>query len=240
MSELPGLSSLANQDHTENRSSDNSTNDAASDHALAGSGSPSDPASSLRAAALLTMKPKRRKPTADQPAGLPQRPIPSGLMLNYGEEESSPPTTAASSALDKASTPPGKVVALQVEDNREEGEISDTEATPPAKPKASPRKTQKAKATAAVKKSIKASPKTSPTSAKPPSHAKLPPTSPKQEISLPTPVDGPSAPLAPAFQHGPPQTLSYVVDADHVRPGLASSFSPFGLERSLLADNLYL
>jgi len=74
-----------------------------------------DPASSLRAAALLTLKSKRRKPTSGTSAD--RRPAvddnANALQLDYGQQESEP---------------------IEV-DIREEGEISDTEGTPVIKGK---------------------------------------------------------------------------------------------------------
>jgi hypothetical protein len=64
----------------------------------------SDPASTLRAAALLTLKSKRRKPTVDRPAMDDNAPT---LQLDYGQQE---------------------VVPIEM-DIREEGEISDTEGS---------------------------------------------------------------------------------------------------------------
>lgn len=237
MSEMSGLLSSASLEDPENRpQSEASTNEVTSDKAQDGSASPSDPASSLRAAALLTLKSKRRKPITDQ--GLP-RPIPSGLILNYGEEEY--PVTTAPSSVENTLTSPAKAAPSEVEDNREEGEISDTESTPPAAPKhkAIPKKSMKAKATSVDKKSGKTSAKKSLMSSKPPLHAKVHAASQKQDIALPTPVDGSS--LGPHIQYGIPQVPRYVsqhvVDADHVRPGLASSFHFFrDPGRVLLAD----
>jgi hypothetical protein len=37
-----------------------------------------------------------------------------------------------------------------------------------------------------------------------------------------TPVAGPSTSIAPPFLPAQPQTAPYTLDADHVRPGLAS------------------
>ncbi|KAJ7175950.1 hypothetical protein C8R46DRAFT_1080160 [Mycena filopes] len=80
----------------------------------------SDPADSLRAAALLTLKAKRRKPIVDT-SGSPLRPPPvdHSLRLDYGQDD------IDSSPTDVAMPPPLKP---DPEDpNREEGEISDSE-----------------------------------------------------------------------------------------------------------------
>ncbi|RXW24440.1 hypothetical protein EST38_g1425 [Candolleomyces aberdarensis] len=104
-------------------------------------------ASSLRALALSTLKSKRRKPAAVQPAvpGLsrPLPPVPTldGMQLDYGEDESA---SAAGSWMDV--DPP----VVQDSHMREEGEISDEEGSskrlsakaaaelPPQQPPAAP------------------------------------------------------------------------------------------------------
>ncbi|KAJ6477342.1 hypothetical protein C8R47DRAFT_1219894 [Mycena vitilis] len=90
----------------------------------------SDPASSLRAAALLTLKPKRRKPIVDTDTsgdqGLSQRPPApeTSVQLDYGQEDigSSPTDVAMPSVALKGSHPDSEDGQL-----REEGEISDSE-----------------------------------------------------------------------------------------------------------------
>ncbi|KAK0188033.1 hypothetical protein F5146DRAFT_738167 [Armillaria mellea] len=89
--------------------------------------SPSDPASSLRAAALLTLKSKRRKVAGEQSstAALPARPPPitDSFQLDYGQED-------GSSSTARAPAPgPSKPYPVDMEDGqiREEGEISDSE-----------------------------------------------------------------------------------------------------------------
>jgi len=200
---------------------DTQATDATSDHAIVGSASPSDNASSLRAKALLSLKSKRRKPATDHHdlASPSQRPIPTGLVLNYGEEESLPSTTAPPSAIEKTATfPTTKTMALETEDNREEGEISDTENTLPAAPKAKAF-VKKSKGSSTDKKS---SSNASPTSTNPPAPVK-PLFTPEQQMegTPATPVAGPSTSIAP-FLPAQPQTAPYTLDADHVRPGLAS------------------
>ncbi|KAJ6585077.1 hypothetical protein B0H19DRAFT_409694 [Mycena capillaripes] len=98
----------------------------------------SDPASSLRAAALLTLKSKRRKPIVDTSGGsvLPQRPQPTdtSVQLDYGQEDigSSPTDVAMPSAPLKNPHPDPEDEKL-----REEGEISDSEDAP-SKPVSKP------------------------------------------------------------------------------------------------------
>ncbi|KAJ7784465.1 hypothetical protein B0H16DRAFT_1681862 [Mycena metata] len=79
----------------------------------------SDPADSLRAAALLTLKAKRRKPTVDTNR---QPPTDASLQLDYGQDDidsfsADVPMPTASLALKPDPEDP----------NREEGEISDSE-----------------------------------------------------------------------------------------------------------------
>ncbi|KAI0081661.1 hypothetical protein K474DRAFT_1260203 [Panus rudis PR-1116 ss-1] len=127
-------------------------------------GSDDDPAASLRAAALLTLKSKRSKKQnagSDMPHGLPPRPVTvdaAAIQLDYGQEE--PPSGASSIASSSAPPPPPPKPApapapasapaptafKEDEDpqGREEGEISDSDDTPPrpptpVKPKAQPK-----------------------------------------------------------------------------------------------------
>ncbi|KAF7346436.1 MADS-box domain-containing protein [Mycena sanguinolenta] len=92
--------------------------------------SDSDPASSLRAAALLTLKSKRRKPNVDTSG--PSRPLPTdtSVQLDYGQDD------IGSSPTDVAMPP----LKRDPEDGlmREEGEISDSEEAQ-SKPAASKR-----------------------------------------------------------------------------------------------------
>ncbi|KAF9524288.1 hypothetical protein CPB83DRAFT_618976 [Crepidotus variabilis] len=119
----------------------------------------SDPVSSLRAAALSTLKSKRRKPAIDRSVPISERPQPPKdvFQLDYGQEESSsdvPMADATTSTQapspvqpkqDDLEAPPGRDISL------EEGEISDDEPvvtplrsarkqpTPPRKVFSSPR-----------------------------------------------------------------------------------------------------
>ncbi|KAF9468491.1 hypothetical protein BDZ94DRAFT_1245487 [Collybia nuda] len=88
----------------------------------------SDPASSLRAAALLTLKSKRRKPPIDHSQPLPSRPPPSdiGFQLDYGQEEITPPLTVISEGHSILSRLP-TTKSTEDDQAREEGEISDEE-----------------------------------------------------------------------------------------------------------------
>lgn len=96
-----------------------------------------DPASSLRAAALLTLKSnKRRKPTKDHNSSLARRPPTDEifLQLDYGQEQDSAqtshqPTHPQAEVQPQPQPQPPEADPGQI---REEGEISDTEGTVPA------------------------------------------------------------------------------------------------------------
>lgn len=221
------------RDHNRHPNPPANENAKPSDQPQAGSASPSDAASSLRAAALLTLKSKRRKPaTMDLPSALTlaKRPIPSNsLVLNYGEEESTstPLTTAPPSVISRPIAT--RTVIYDAEDNREEGEISDTESTPPPAPlapKTSPKKTLRNKASMGDKDGTKPAP-TTPTSARPPF-----------AMHSDTPVAGPSTSVTSTSSRIPHystlQPGSYVVDADHVRPGLSSLSTDLRISQYLL------
>jgi hypothetical protein len=148
---------------------------------------PSDPASSLRAAALLTLKAKRRKPVVDTSgsASLSQRPPPtdSSLQLDYGQEDiSSSPTDVATPTL------PLKT-SSDVEDGqvREEGEISDSEDAP-SKPLPNP--------------------------------ASDPPAT---VVKVESPTHNVLDRIHPGPSPPPVSLGEYIIDADHVRPGLTSA-----------------
>lgn len=205
MSEIPGFSSVE-QIKVEIHSPTDPTPKtlADSNHALPEpSASSSDPATSLRAAALLTLKSKRRKPAHVD--ALPTRPVPGGITLNYGDGESSPATPTPDSTIDKSKK------ATQAGDNREEGEISDSETPPPEVSSA---------ATAAqsnpniLKKTI-----TSNTSPAPVKSLARRPTTPIQQGAV---SNSPTTILLDA-QPGILQRFPLPPDGSHARPGLAST-----------------
>ncbi|CAA7262930.1 unnamed protein product [Cyclocybe aegerita] len=102
----------------------------------ASSSAMADPVSTLRAAALSTLKSKRRKPVVDKPAPVPSRPPPPTDMfqLDYGQEET--PTDVPMADV-PASIPPPPVAKERTtpphtsDIAREEGEISEEEEPPP-------------------------------------------------------------------------------------------------------------
>ncbi|KAJ7819385.1 hypothetical protein B0H14DRAFT_2836664 [Mycena olivaceomarginata] len=155
--------------------------------------SASDPASSLRAAALLTLKSKRRKPNVDTSGGSgpSQRPPPSDtvVQLDYGQDDigSSPTDVAMPMAPLKRDPEDGP--------SREEGEISDSEEGP-----------VKAHTPTVVK-------------VESPTHNLL------DRISDPGP------PL-------PPVPLQYIIDPDHVRPGLSMNQDQYDTAKDIVLDLL--
>jgi len=110
-----------------------------------------DPVSSLRAAALSTLKAKRRKPPPDRSANLPVRPPPptDTVHLDYGADDV-PQDVLMKDLSVWPATPPSPVGKSQILPNhqtREEGEISEEDepplaksplATVPSTPKATP------------------------------------------------------------------------------------------------------
>lgn len=205
------------------------------DHASQPSGSDlaSDPAASLRALALSTLKSKRRKPPpTTMPYGLSIRPIDttSSIQLDYGSEEPLLGVSTASSSPEVTTTPMAapvntsptantQLAAVQGDpgDNREEGEIeegeiSDTEIDAVTSPKdqESPEVSKARKPDELKVVSV----------ATPPS----PPSPSKNRHWSSTPVVDRSAAGGPS-QFRSPSNPAHLVDAYHVRPGLASTCS---------------
>ena len=138
-----------------------------------------DIASSLRAAALLSRKRRKVDPDASAlPPRLAQEP---SLQLDYGNDEQ------------------------DIEDGqiREEGEISDTEASPPPRPSPTPPPRLRQR----------------PFTLQPPEP--LPPS--RTEVTPASPLE-PSDPQAwqPPAEPFLFETSTYLLDAHHVRPGLSS------------------
>ena len=95
----------------------------------------SDPVSSLRAAALSTLKAKRRKfvPEKPAPSTLARPPPPDSFQLDYGQEDNIPDAPVVDLTLSDAKDPSPSAIepATTAEDpNREEGEISEEEEPP--------------------------------------------------------------------------------------------------------------
>ncbi|KAF8073740.1 hypothetical protein FPV67DRAFT_763391 [Lyophyllum atratum] len=101
------------------------------------SSSTSDPASSLRAAALLTLKSKRRKAQPSLTPALPSRPpTDNAFHLDYGQEES--PSVSRDISHTLIVDPPKPTATPEIQ-TREEGEISDEENPEPTLARPKPR-----------------------------------------------------------------------------------------------------
>lgn len=169
-----------------------------------------DPALSLRAAALLTLKSKRKKHIGDSEKlttshipTRPRTPARSTIQLDYGQEE----------------TPkPQHVVTMDVDKNqaREEGEISDSEAASklPA-PKKSPKKVDPV-----TKPRDVLPPKPAAAKTENPVFVKAEPISPRLRAPIPATPPRQERQMSSGSGGAPP---ALIVDEDHVRPGLASS-----------------
>jgi hypothetical protein len=196
------------------------------------SGSSSDPASSLRAAALLTMS-KRRKPTSETSSSvLPSRPLPldTSFQLDYGQDDPSPLHSGRATTPSKSTPPPQPpAVSTKTDDDqvREEGEISDSEEPPPqlrdpTSPQESinlkisgPEKNIPSKATTPSTSTPSGNVLSAPASAQVTGQA----TEVPQTHTFPGP-SGPPTSLTPTLDNNTVE--NFVVDPDHVRPGLSS------------------
>lgn len=179
-----------------------------------------DMASSLRAAALLSRKRRRVDPGASAlPPRLAQQPT---LQLDYANDIPAPRSDPKLSPVLHPTAPEPTEHMEDVEDGqiREEGEISDTEASPPPprSPTPPPRLRQRPFPSQPLE-STKVEP--------PASRIEAPTTSPSE------PSDARAwqpASLEPFML----ETSTYRLDANHVRPGLSSSLSVLHQSPSLL------
>jgi len=188
------------------------------DSSTTGSGTLADPTSSLRTAALMTRKSKRRHPNYS----LSHRPASNDtfVRLDYGQAPETAPVANSdiSASITPASFPSvPSPKNLEIEDGqaREEGEISDTEGA------------------SHVTIHLPSHPETN----LPPSGTNL--SSTKPEPSRPPLAESPSLPSQEKTKdcHSeslPPSTIRYhdfsaiepssnIIDIDHVRPGLTSA-----------------
>jgi len=178
----------------------------------------SDPASSLRAAALLTLKSKRRKQADAQSLSIPSLPsrpmvVDTSVQLDYGHEDS----IASSPLQPSADTESGQA--------REEGEISDSE-DPAAKsnsPTSSSHRPQTVPSVEDRSTSVYSSS---------PRQVVLKIESPQPQPTLLDRISDTSAQPRPSStstltDDGNFVQRSYFIDADHVRPGLESMYCIF-------------
>ncbi|KAL1742271.1 hypothetical protein HDZ31DRAFT_66138 [Schizophyllum fasciatum] len=196
-----------------------------------GGGPVADPMS-LRAAALMTLKSKRRKPAdpAALPPSLPQRPQTTFDMLDYGGTEPTPPKPQPQQSV--PTSDPG---------SREEGEISESEEAGQAAP-SSTEPPQPLRAALPPKPVLPESPTT--------------PTAHLPEISTPSLLDriaGPSRVQAAPFPNQvsptvqqrrpskaapPPAVPDVMIDAQHVRPGLTITQEQYDATKVMILDLL--
>jgi hypothetical protein len=206
-----------------------------------GTASTKDPASSLRAAALLTLKLKRKKLPSDSDSSAifgPRTRIParSTIQLDYGQDDSSstalPPQSnslATSTSTDIASS--ASFQDIDDSQAREEGEISDSEAAAASKSQPFVKKdTKKFKQSDAK---IEITEPISSTMAEPLKPDKTV-VKIKTEPASPTLARLKAAPVSPPTPSTPPRqdtkyersehgesSTPFIIDENHVRPGLA-------------------
>ena len=167
-----------------------------------------DAAASLRAAALLTLKSKRRKLTSTADPPLIPRPFVAehpSIELDYGSEEPSggQPSESPAPTVKSIQDPASEHEPMNIDDDqaREEGEISDSETAlpiPESKPQPpSPKVAEQVKTAAQMP--------------PPPLKPKIEPMSPSLSFAVPRPLV-----FAPE-----PTVASTIVDENHIRPGLA-------------------
>ena len=170
-------------------------------------------AASLRAAALLTLK-KKRKPVDNVPQPFPSNrafAAPPSITLDYGTEISTGASSIASSpAVQPLASMPSVPDPMDVEGSisREEGEISDSEMSPADAPsKSGPSTPCPRQAELSIPQSL----------ASPLAQPKIEPVSPTLSFATPSqPLAALSQPIALATSPPP------IVDENHVRPGLTS------------------
>ncbi|KAI0662226.1 hypothetical protein C8Q70DRAFT_963776 [Cubamyces menziesii] len=186
-----------------------------------------DYAASLRAAALMTLKAKRRKPATSQAEPiLPHRAFAPAdtIELDYGQEEpiaassiaSSPPVAPAKLPTPlSTSTGPMDVDHVQA---REEGEISDSEMAPPTpKTKLEPM---------------------SPVLDKPPTPTSLNRLEPVIQPMTLAPDVAPEATSVLPHESVAPSSAAMLVDEYHVRPGLAMTQAQYDTAKDIVLDLL--
>ncbi|PIL22807.1 hypothetical protein GSI_15502 [Ganoderma sinense ZZ0214-1] len=184
-----------------------------------------DAAASLRAAALLTLKSKRRKLTSSSDTPHIPRPFdppPASVELDYGSEEPSAgqPSESPAPTVQLVQDAASEQGPMNVDDDqsREEGEISDSETAPPS-PKSksqptSPKVAEQEKAAAQMP--------------PPPLQPKIEPMSPSLSFAVPrTLVFPPEYPAPPT-----------IVDENHIRPGLSLTQAQYELAKDTILDLL--
>ncbi|EKM51972.1 uncharacterized protein PHACADRAFT_199476 [Phanerochaete carnosa HHB-10118-sp] len=214
-----------------------------------------DFAASLRAAALKTLKSKRRKGSdgTDSLAVLPSRPLFSGppsIQLDYGSEDPYAKSSSVSAVTPTVSSPATAVQPPTLpppppapgpmdvdEDLREEGEISDSESMPPPKSPQVPKRVPPT--SSAPIKQPKERPILSPLVPPSPSISTV---SVKTESSSHVLYDPPPS----SIQSSPNLTRyspvadydMYSIDEEHARPGLAMTQAQYDTAKDIVLDLL--
>ena len=187
--------------------------------------------SSLRAAALLTLKAKRRKPALEQSSSF-SRPLPANdaFQLDYGQGDSPDHSMDTSKPSNTTANPPPVSPAQPADTKnrdiqmREEGEISDEEETslPSLPPNPSPTQGKSSPSPVYPKNvdvNFSTSPRRTPAAELPrlPLVDRTPNFSPVSRGSYDN-QPAPSKPLLQGVNHV--DNSSFLVSADQVRPGL--------------------
>ncbi|KAI0693975.1 hypothetical protein BC835DRAFT_1351463 [Cytidiella melzeri] len=206
-----------------------------------------DPAASLRALALSTLK--RRKITTpnsiDVSASIPTRPIinDNSIQLNYGTDEPSSGASFVDSSAAGTSSParsppppiPPQTTAMEVDDDLEEGEISDSESTPaPKTTPAIPPKTVPAKPRPTALNLPMRPPASSPLA----TSSQLPKTGTTVD-SLPEPPASASVQSTASVQRFTPSDYKMdLADDFEIRPGLKMTQTQYDTAKDLVLDLL--
>ncbi|EIW59093.1 uncharacterized protein TRAVEDRAFT_46404 [Trametes versicolor FP-101664 SS1] len=184
-----------------------------------------DFAATLRAAALMTLKSKRRKPTVvkAEPVSIRSLAEPPSIELDYGQEEPTGTSSIASSPV----IPPATAVAharsasraMDVDEGayREEGEISDSEmASAMPQTKVEPQSPVLHKASPVVLQTQ---------------------VEPREPVALPTANMAAAPLLLPHEIFAIPQAPA-LVDENHARPGLAMTQAQYEAAKDIVLDLL--
>ncbi|KZT09380.1 uncharacterized protein LAESUDRAFT_756996 [Laetiporus sulphureus 93-53] len=208
-----------------------------------------DLAASLRAAALRTLKSKRRKleTASETSAALPShRPTePTSIQLDYGQEELDGAPTSASSSTKPSAAPASKPVPPPApsflkpdqkeqdeSQTREEGEISESEPTTPTAPVVKPEPATP-QLRSAPQPMIKPQ-------GKPPGFPKSPPIKTESTVIIVKPPQPPpsAASVASTSQLVPPRPPPFVINANHIRPGLEMTQAQYNAAKDIILDLL--
>ncbi|KAF9013214.1 hypothetical protein BDQ17DRAFT_584664 [Cyathus striatus] len=204
-----------------------------------------DPASSLRAAALLTLKSKRKRAVVETAPPPSTRPLPveDTLQLDYGQEETPSnvplsPSHSGSNEILNELHPTNDIEEGQI---REEGEISDEDeaSASPSKPPPSPEyfHAGPSDAHASPAKQLPARP--SPPAAGSPRFPALLERITDAPQYIPMDEDQPMNAEDSAMQeYSPVDDIPLLVDLDHVRPGIPLKLEEYNVAKDIILDLL--